>query len=889
MAAEEGLQLDRVIRAVGGAAEPQRQVEILSNAMSRVSVRQATDYWHEIAGKSLEDLGYAKALLSLIDIPLLYKVMGKKTLGQIHFTLKNTSKYDALLEIFDAVSHMDPATVKTVKAKAAALFQLFFLAKDRVREEGLPPVKLSATDLVRGILSEDDPGERKIYVDLSNYGKAYWNILIEQLEEADFSSNDKVNYEMLLNDSLIKQYENGSILIASGVGGVGEARLSDAVLARMGTNIIKRINLLLRTIQMYQSTDHPSVSTALTSLLSAVENALHGRETITFTRLGSDLLIEDVRVKKKAKFLEDFTQALEVRNVNSITLKKGISLEEARAFLLLFAETEAQIKKKGGVKKILDIKGVSHVLVDQFRYGIITGEEEDKDSLAQDEKYLENIVFTEVVSRIKKGDLGDMNATEVGKAFKELITGTFRKDASARKTLAQMILAIDPDLAEQAVFSKAGVRDEMSWTTARKMIDSLLDEIGQGTPEDRIHSLENLERMGELAITRNKETSLTQIISILTDRLRSKERNIDVLSKIFDVMSGLVRSLVLNGKYQQALRMLRNFINLRNYCESLPEEKKDDYSRAVYELATTAMLSVSSQETVQVLVRELINDTMSVVDSAMKILESLGTEQVIVELLEAFKNPSRSMRNRSFQVLTSIGDKSLVVCSWKLRNINDPSQFPRISESGQMTDDGYYVVRNCIDIVAKLGGANEVTLLRDISDDSDYHVRREVILAMAKLDKNEAAILADMCLFDDSKEVVESAIHILGQLGLGEKISELVDLFFAEPMLRMSIVNALARVGGDEAEKLLLDAARFKGGGHLGRIFQEDDELQFAALKALGAVGKEKARARLRSFLRRGSNIVLRLFFVPMQFDRKRALEVARDALSRIENRLQTK
>lgn len=890
MAAEEGLNLGRVIQAVGSADTPQRQMEIIQNAMGKVSIRQATEYWNDIAERSLDDLAYAKAFLLFMDIPMMGKVVGKKGLGQLQFTLKGSDKYTRLLEIFDIMARMDAKSVRVVKAKAAMLFQLLYLVMDRIREEGLPVLRLTAPEVVLRLLNQDDVGEKKLHVDLNNFGKAYWNIMVEQLKEADFRSKDKVVYEMLLNDSLISQYESGSILASSGAGGAGEARLSDAVLGRLGTNIIKRLNLLLRTTQMYQSADHPSVSAALESLLNTIENALQGRESLTLSRLGGELLIEDIKIKKKAQFIDDFLSSLEVRNVNSMTLKSGLSLEEVRAFLLIFAETEAQIKKKGGVKKILESKGVSHVLVDQFKYGIIADDaEEESSQMASDDKMLENIVFTEIVSKIKKGDLGDMNASEIGTAFKELISGSFRKDKDSRRNLAQMILALDPELAEQAVFSKTGIRDEMSWSTARKMIDSLLEDIEKGTVEERLHNLDNLLRMAELAITKNKETSLTVIIDRLSGKLRGRERDLDILSKLFDVLASMTRHLVLNGKYVHALKILRTFINMRNFCENMPADKKDDYSRAVSELSNTTLLTVSTPETVQALVRELESEQMSIVDNASKILETLGTEQVITELLDAFKHPSRSMRSRAFQVLTAIGDKSLVVCTWKLRNLEDTSQFPRIREGGDLMDEAYYVARNSIDILAKLGSARDVELLREVSDDSDPRVRRESIMAMSKLDSQEALILAKMRLHDGDKDVVEAAIQTIGQLGSAENTAELIDLFYAEPGLRNAIVNALGRIGGEEAEKLLSGATRFRMGGNLMKIFNEDYDLRLTALKALGAIGHEQARVTLRRFVRVNSNIILRLLVVPMRFKKKEALKVARDALSRVDLRLKKK
>jgi len=888
MAAEEGIQLGRVINSIGLAAEVDKQAEIIKNAFAQGSIRQGAEYWLDIAKRALDDLGYAKAFLMLLDVPVLNKVMGKKTVASFEATFKSNDKFSKLTEIIEQMSHMDVKTVKAVKAKSAGLFQLIYLVADRIKEEGLPPIKVQAPEVVLRVIADPEVQEKKIKFNLNDYGKAYWSIMIDQLKEADFRTKDNEIYEMLLTDSLINQYENGSILAASGAGGAGEARLSDAVLARFGTNIIKRLNLLLRTTQMYQSVDHPSVTNALESLLATIENALQGRESLTFTRLGGDLLIEDIKVKKHEKFLDDFVAALEVRNVNSMTLKTGLTVEEVRAFLLLFAETEAQIKKRGGVKKVLEQKGVSHVLVDQFKYGIIADDHEDGQPIASDEKMLENIVFTELVTKIRKGEVGDINPDEMGQAFKQLLSGQYRQDPNVRKSLAQMILALDPELAEQAIFSKVGIRDEMSWSTASKMIDQLLADIEKGSTTDRIHTLDNLVRMAELAITRNKETTLVLIVDKLSERLRYKERDIDVLNKLFETMANIARFLIVNAKYAQALKVLRALVNLRNYCENLPADKKDSYTRAVCELSATAMLNVSAVEVVQALIRELDGEVMSNLDAAMKILETLGTEQVISELFLAFKSESRSLRNRCFQVLVGIGEKSLWVSNWKLKNLGDPGQFPRVREDGDLVDDGYYIARNCIDLLARMGGEKEVQIIRDISDDGDSRIRNEAIHAMTKLNTQEALILAKMRLRDSSQRVVEAAIQTIGQLGNEDDVSELVDLFYAEPELRSAIINALSRIGGKDSEKLLIGATHLRYGGALGKIFRENSPLRIAALKGTGNIGTEISRNALRRFVFYTNNLVLHLFFFSIRSaSRKEMLRVAREAISRIEYRSQ--
>jgi HEAT repeat protein len=890
--ADETFDLKRVVNSISSTNEPEKQAEIMNNALSKVSIRQAADACGEIAEGSLDDLGFAKSMLVLLDGPSLTHALGKKLVGQIQFTLKGSDKYRSLGELLEFITNMDPKETKLLKAKSAMIFQLMYLAKYRIQEDGLPPLKMSAVDLVKTLARDADLTAKRLKFDLNNYGRAYWNVFVEQLKEADFQSKDTITYEMLLNDALIEQAQRGAILASSGAGGVGEARLSDAVMARLGTNIVKRLNLLLRTTSMYQSVDHPSVQQALVTLQMTMENAMQGREGLTLTRFGADLLIENVKVKKKEreKFIDDFIEALEVRNVNSMTLKRGITLDEVRTFLLVFTQNDAQIKKQGGVRKIFETKGVTHVQVDQFRYGVITGDAEEQvvDSLAADEKAVSNVVLTEILNRIAAGDAEKLNAADLGQMFKDLLLG---KDKNAKRSLAQMILALDPELAEQAVFSKDGVRDEMSWSSARKMIEQLLEDLGKGGPEDRMRTIDNLERMAEVASARNKETSLQAIVDKVVERLRGKERDLEVLSKLYDVLGNITRFLLLNGRFALTLKVLRSVANLANYCENLPADRKDDYTRAICEFSSMLMLGASTPETLQALIREMEFDSVAQVENASKILETLGTEQAIVALLDAFKNPSRSLRNRAFQTALAMGEKTLQICEWKLKHLDDPSVFPRDEAAGALTDDSFYIAHNALELIERLGGSRDIELIRQVSDDLDPRVRAAAINSLAKLDNNEGMLLAKLRLADPDPTVAEAAIGVLGQTGGQEHVPALIDRFYAEPKLRLAIINALGRAGGADAEAVLLPAANYRRGRAMGKIVREEEKLRLAAIKALGSIGGPAAQTALRRFLRTNTNILLSTLFVPWEVRRMRKefAKITSDSLSRIDYRLKGK
>ena len=889
MSTQDSSNFNALLSSIAAAPDQAKQFEIFGRFLQGADRGATSTLLGETVTEPSRNMLYGKLLLMLMDTPATTKYLERDIIDRINTTVSGSPKHERLAALLEKTRKLKKGQVPLFKAKLAMFLQLLFLLQERVADEGLPPVKVNVADLADRIL-EEQLETREMAVDLNQFGKAYWNTFVDILGEADFRTDDKIVYTMQLSPSLIDQYATGSNLTGGAKGQGGQSALSDAMVARLGRNIIKRLGLLLRTIKMYQSADHPSVTLGLEALFSTTEEVLKGRESLTLTRMGSDLLIDDVKNRKKEKFIDDFVEQLDERNVNSITFNQGVSVEELRAMCQVFAMNQAQVKKAGGVKTILDNQGVTHIMVDQFKYGIIDAEQDDATaSISADEKMIENIVFTELVGRLKDGkSIGDLKSEDVGAAFKQLLTGAFRKDKNAKQSLAQMLLAIDPDLAEKALFSKGGVRDDLNWATARRTIDQLIDELPKGSGEEKIRTIRNLTQMADLAISKNKDNSLAVITEKILARFRLKERDMEVMHHLAESLVEIAKSLVVNGKYTLALPIFRNMIQVKQRCEHMPDEKKEPIHYAIPVQVEEAFESISTPEVVEALVRELSNDSLQRVDTVIKILEILGSEEVVRQLLDGFSNDSRSVRNRCFQTLQSIGGKTLSICRWKLESIGDPEVFPR-EDDGSLYDEGFYVSRNAVELLAKIGNEEDVQVLYDLAQDKDSRLRRVVLQTLARISPEQAASLARMTLHNDEPpEMVKTAIAVLGTLKDATVEQELIEMFYAEPQYRQVIVDALSKIGGADSEELMLGATRIALGGNLGRIYRQDSELQIAAIKGVGQFGDKRSLKVLGKYVRALSNPILRILFLPFGLLKKRKdlLKIARDAHSRVQFRL---
>ena len=854
---------DHVIRAIAASKDPARQVQILGDHLRETAVLPLASFFKLVADRASADLVHAKTFLLLLDPQVRTALLGRERLAALAKTLQADGQFKSLETLFERTAALEKDRLDLVKAKVAFVLQLLYLLRERSEEDGIPQTSYDAAravgEAIDGLAAPD--ARQVLRVDLSRFGSAYRHVLVELLKEADFRSASADAYELVLSEAMIRQYASGSALVSAEAGDK-KSRRSDAVVARIGENLVKRLSLLARTVSMYPA-DHPGIGPMLEALTGLVDDLTVEKEQVTLSRIGLDVLLEEVKIKKKTKALTDFAAEMEERHLNSITFRRHLTADELKTFVDLLALNPQQLQKKGGVKRVLEDKGIVHVGVDQFKYGIIA-DDGTVAVAATDARAAEAAILTEVVARLKDGQgIGDVSAEDLGNALKQVLAGRLAGDKGLRKSLAQMILMLDPELMERAIFDKGLVRDELSWSAARSMVDQLLGEIERGDPDRRQAAIADLGQLAEVAVARHKETTLSLILDRLADRLWTRERDLDVNQKAFEVLTNLARRLVLTGKFAQAHSVARLLARFVEYNRNLPPDRRDLFARAMAEMAQTALAGIPQDAVVGALVRELTGHDSAELEVVGELVRYLAGPAVVEGLLTLFQESSRTVRNRAFSLLSNLGPATLTLCAERLRHLNDGEAYPRMV-TGALVDAAWYTVRNCIDLVAKLGAADHVLLLRGVADDGDARVRRGALGALAKLDPKEAVFLARKRLGDPDPGVIETAIQLLGSLQARDHADDLIEVLYVDARYRAAVVQALAKIGGEPAESILLAALRFRGKTAAARIFAEDLALRLAAVKALGTVGGARSEAELAAFLAAGRNPLRRLWRFPV-------------------------
>jgi HEAT repeat protein len=162
-------------------------------------------------------------------------------------------------------------------------------------------------------------------------------------------------------------------------------------------------------------------------------------------------------------------------------------------------------------------------------------------------------------------------------------------------------------------------------------------------------------------------------------------------------------------------------------------------------------------------------------------------------------------------------------------------------------DERWFVVRNMVGILGDIRSPDAIDHFRRTVEHSDARVRRETVLALAKIGGEEAVPLLARGLND-----AEAPLRAAAALGLGlTKLPMAAGPLLArlpqeqDEDVEVEIVRSLGRIGDPRAVEALAERAR--GGSFFSRV---PPALRVEAVRALGEVGGEAATGVLRRLVR---------------------------------------
>jgi hypothetical protein len=221
------------------------------------------------------------------------------------------------------------------------------------------------------------------------------------------------------------------------------------------------------------------------------------------------------------------------------------------------------------------------------------------------------------------------------------------------------------------------------------------------------------------------------------------------------------------------------------------------------QLLTSLLLRPQKSGAEAAKVRELIARLGAAATGSL--LEALASEQ------------DQSRRRRLFDVIVSLG--GLIV--------PDATRL--------LKDTRWYVVRNMISLLRKVGDKNSLGEVRKLSTHADLRVRLEAIKTLLAFDPKPPRELLQKAIQDPDPKLAESAVVLVGEYRIQEAKDPLVsilngwDLFGARRSLRLKTLRALA----DLADPAVLPRiGRCFGAGLFPPVPQEERRAAFKSLEA---------------------------------------------------------
>jgi putative nucleotidyltransferase with HDIG domain len=125
---------------------------------------------------------------------------------------------------------------------------------------------------------------------------------------------------------------------------------------RKAEELVRRLAAALRGTELYAPT-HPLVQRGIDTLSTAALDALQGAPSIVIAFIGDEVIVDAVRLPKGAATLVGFARDLREREIEKVTLSRGLTREELRGFIAVLGDRKSPVP----MPDRLNARGIRHI------------------------------------------------------------------------------------------------------------------------------------------------------------------------------------------------------------------------------------------------------------------------------------------------------------------------------------------------------------------------------------------------------------------------------------------------------------------------------------------------------------------------------------------------
>ncbi|MGD9014616.1 MAG: ATP-binding protein, partial [Candidatus Omnitrophota bacterium] len=288
----------------------------------------------------------------------------------------------------------------------------------------------------------------------------------------------------------------------------------------------------IRKLSLYPS-KHPTAVYSVKTLYTKLQEILNKREALNIG-LSSDnqILIEGQLIGEMGtKLMEGLANYFKKLNIESLTLKSGVTEEELEAFIRIILMEPEEIKKLGELSKVFLENNIQHIKTAQFSYVKI---EKGKKALQVEEGKLK--LLEELKLKIKDFSQGKIEKPEdiehLEKDVFNMVTAEFKQQgklsSKTKNILKKFILGSQERQAVFTSLNNALLAAGLPQDEADKLVDKVKQEISKKlTPKLGVAGLDK----EELVRLKTENEKLKTKINQLQQEIDAKAASLEKLSK----------------------------------------------------------------------------------------------------------------------------------------------------------------------------------------------------------------------------------------------------------------------------------------------------------------------------------------------------------------------
>jgi len=620
---------------------------------------------------------------------------------------------------------------------------------------------------------------------------------------------------------------------------------------------IKELSLAIKTMGIYPS-DHPAIKASVERLYATMEGLLEASPELRLEIAQKSLLVDGQFLDRTNEIFREFAFQFHKRGVASITFKKGLSMEELKAFLEVASTEPRVIRKSGGFLRLFQEKKIFHIDIVEIDYEKIFGLGEEIGEVAEVEKvrsdeeiWTDLIRSLELYSGLKLDEVEhnfllhleedtDKMATYLeGLASRSSIGMSALGGVAIRRTINNMGNYIFNNLPQEKEVHRRKLAEVVSRLDPKlrlQLIDAEIDiEPGQiDVVTEIIPDLSNsvIVEMMTLAVSGEGRVTerLVRLFHKIVPEEEKKREIIPLFGESLADMSGkgdslymrrLIENLFLSKPteefisevYRKTLKELNEQISpvaeIKEYVDSLNERK-------IEEQASTVLMDLIRLETET---SDYVEIAKNLGKAAMDFLLT-GRYEEAKEIIEVLIEEAKQERRRT--------DEERIACNKAIDKLRDIGIVHDLVAA--LRDWGREKYETIHFILLKMGEIAVVPLLEALGKESDASLRKKIISIVVSL--GEVAIPEIVRRFSDENwYVVRNMVRILREIGTEKVVQYLnIPLKHEDSRVRKEVVYALSSIGGREAFNLISRMAD-----------DPDEEVRQGAIKYLGIMKNKGA------------------------------------------------